>query len=326
MLCPECGSNVVSTGSALVCDGCGLVVEEKRLDLGAEWTIREGRDILVKPRTYMPPPPGFPVPATVIEVSDVWKLPDKRKGEGETLRRTNGYNTGITTSMLRSIKAVTRLAAKLKVPENVAEDARRLMVQAREAGITRGSSVEASAAACLMVATRLSGSPISEVEVARAADTEKVKLVMKIYRRLVSSMGLRVAPPDPATFVPRIVSSLGLPYEVEKKAIQILRMVGSSSKSPKVLAGAAVFIAVRDLYSNGVGPLRVPGAGTINKESIAKAAYVTAGSIRSVIKHIDRELASKKVAKLFPEPPTPPATLPHTWKRRERGVSAAVQA
>lgn len=324
MLCPECGSNVVSTASALICDGCGLVVEEKRLDLGAEWRIYEGRDLLVKPRTHTPPPPGFPVPATVIEVSDVRKLAGKRKSEGEMLRRTNRYNTGIATSMLRSLKAVSHLAAKLKVPEYVAEDARRLMSQARKAGITRGSSVEASAAACLMAAARLSGSPISQVEVARAADPEKVKPAMRIYRRLISSMGLRVAPPDPAVLVPRIVSSLGLPYDVEKKAVQILRMVGSSSRSPNALAGAAVFIAARDLYSNGIGPLRVPGAGTIRKKSFADAACVTTGSLRAVAKYIDGKLASRKVAKLFPEPPSPPLIPPP--RRRKRSVSATVQA
>ena len=56
LVCPECESDVVwgAVYFELVCDGCGLVVDEKEIDYGPEWRAYDDRERYRKSRVGAP--------------------------------------------------------------------------------------------------------------------------------------------------------------------------------------------------------------------------------------------------------------------------------
>jgi transcription initiation factor TFIIB len=74
----------------------------------------------------------------------------------------------------------------------------------------------------------------------------------RTYRYVVRELGLEVQPADPESYVPRFVSRLDLPEEVERLARELLGSAKdagiTSGKSPVGLAASAVYAAA--LLSN----------------------------------------------------------------------------
>jgi transcription initiation factor TFIIB len=89
-------------------------------------------------------------------------------------------------------------------------------------------------------------SPRTLEEILEVCNVSK-REVGRTYRYLARELGIRILPADPASFIPRFCTTLGLSDKVQAKALEILKKAKkagiSSGKGPTGIAAAVIYIA-----------------------------------------------------------------------------------
>ena len=260
--CPECTGRLVTDTEhgETVCEDCGLVVEEDSVDRGPEWRAfdsaeRDSKSRVGAPTTNMMHDKGL---STNIGWQD-------RDGYGKSLssrqrqkmQRLRTWNERFRTrnskerNLKQALGEIDRMASALGLPDNVRETASVIYRRALSENLLPGRSIEGVATAALYAAARQVGNPRSLDEFTAVSRVDKMELT-RTYRYVVRELGLEVQPADPESYVPRFVSRLDLPEEVERLARELLKSAKeegiTSGKSPVGLAASAVYAAA--LLSN----------------------------------------------------------------------------
>ncbi|MDX1744839.1 MAG: transcription initiation factor IIB [Halobacteriales archaeon] len=255
--CPECASRLVKNadGTELVCESCGLVIEEDQIDLGPEWRAfnhqeRESKSRVGAPTTQTMHDKGL---TTTID----WKnkdaygrsLSSEKRSQMHRLRK---WQERIRTkdagerNLQFALSEVDRMASALGVPRSVREVASVIYRQALKEDLIRGRSIEGVATAALYAACRKEGIPRSLNEVAAVSRVER-KEIGRTYRYVAQELGLEMKPVDPTKYIPRFASELNLSEETQAKAVEIIRTTADqgllSGKSPTGYAAAAIYAA-----------------------------------------------------------------------------------
>jgi transcription initiation factor TFIIB len=254
--CPECASEqLVSSGDELVCEDCGLVVEEEIIDRGPEWRAfnqgeRESKSRVGAPTTQTLHDKGL---TTQID----WKNQDaygrsissEKRSQMQRLRK---WQERIRTkdagerNLQFALSEVDRMASALGVPRSVREVASVIYRRSLSEDLIRGRSIEGVATACLYAACRKEGIPRSLEEVAAVSRVEQ-KEIGRTYRYISSELRLKMEPVDPKKYVPRFCSELEVSEEVKMKANEIIDVTAEqgllSGKSPTGFAAAAIYAA-----------------------------------------------------------------------------------
>ena len=222
--CPECESDSLvrsaDGGGELVCEDCGLVIEEENIDRGPEWRAFNHSERQSKSRVGAP-------------TTQKWQERIRTKDAGER-------------NLQFALSEIDRMSSALGVPRSVREVASVIYRRALDDDLIRGRSIEGVATAALYAAARQLNNPRSLDEFAAVSRVEKMEMT-RTYRYIVRQLGLEVKPADPEQYVPRFVSRLDLDEEVEREARALLRAAKdaavTSGKSPVGLAAAAVYAA-----------------------------------------------------------------------------------
>ena len=256
--CPECGSEDLIQSAdrgELVCDECGLVVEEGTIDPGPEWRAFNHQEREQKSRV------GAPTTRTMhdkgLTTTIDWKdkdaygrsLSSEKRSQMHRLRK---WQERIRTkdagerNLQFALSEVDRMASALGVPRSVREIASVMYRSALDKDLIRGRSIEGVATACLYAACRKQGIPRSLEEIADVSRVDR-KEIGRTYRYISQELGLEMEPVDPKQYVPRFCSELGLPEDVQTKATQIIDETAAqgllSGKSPTGFAAAAIYAA-----------------------------------------------------------------------------------
>ena len=256
--CPECESGDLvenADGSELVCAECGLVVEEGGIDLGPEWRAFNHQERQSKSRV------GAPTTQTMhdkgLTTTIDWKNKDaygrsisaEKRSQMHRLRK---WQERIRTkdagerNLQFALSEIDRMASALGIPRSVREVASVIYRRALAEDLIRGRSIEGVATSALYAACRQEGIPRSLNEVAAASRVDR-KEIGRTYRYVAQELSLEMAPVDPAKYVPRFASELGLSEEVQAKATEIIATTAEagllSGKSPTGFAAAAIYAA-----------------------------------------------------------------------------------
>ena len=256
--CPECGSEELIQSAdrgELVCDECGLVVEEGTIDPGPEWRAFNHQEREQKSRV------GAPTTRTMhdkgLTTTIDWKdkdaygrsLSSEKRSQMHRLRK---WQERIRTkdagerNLQFALSEVDRMSSALGVPRSVREIASVMYRRALDKDLIRGRSIEGVATACLYAACRKQGIPRSLEEIADVSRVDR-KEIGRTYRYISQELGLEMEPVDPKQYVPRFCSELGLPEDVQTKATQIIDETAEqgllSGKSPTGFAAAAIYAA-----------------------------------------------------------------------------------
>jgi len=256
--CPECGSDdlLKSTDRGeLICNDCGLVVEEENIDPGPEWRAFNHQERQEKSRV------GAPTTQTMhdkgLTTTIDWKDKDaygrsissKKRSQMHRLRR---WQERIRTkdagerNLQFALSEIDRMASALGVPRSVREVASVIYRRALDDDLIRGRSIEGVATAALYAACRKEGIPRSLEEISDVSRVER-KEIGRTYRYISQELGLEMEPVDPKKYVPRFCSELNLSEEVQSKATQIIEETAEkgllSGKSPTGYAAAAIYAA-----------------------------------------------------------------------------------
>ena len=256
--CPECDSGGLvqnADGSELVCGECGLVVEEGQIDLGPEWRAFNHQERQSKSRV------GAPTTQTMhdkgLTTTIDWKNKDAygrslSADKRSQMHRLRKWQERIRTkdagerNLQFALSEIDRMASALGIPRSVREVASVIYRRALAEDLIRGRSIEGVATSALYAACRQEGIPRSLSEVASASRVDR-KEIGRTYRYVAQELSLEMAPVDPAKYVPRFASELGLSEEAQAKANEIIGTTAEagllSGKSPTGFAAAAIYAA-----------------------------------------------------------------------------------
>ncbi len=249
--CPECFSIDLihdEQRGEVICKDCGLVVEEKMVDLGQEWHqfdegSKKGRG--GAPLSLQKFDKGLTT--NIGEISDIYKLSDKKTKKYFRLKK---WQERVSTSIERNLRlAMTELrkvASFLNLPNVVREEASRIYNFVLQRGLVRGRSMEIVISACIYAACRTYSIPRTLDEIANASDVER-KEIGRTYRFIARKLTIHVTPSDPKSYIARFSSLLHLSPKTQNDSLKVLSKAEASEltsgRGPAGIAAAALYVA-----------------------------------------------------------------------------------
>jgi transcription initiation factor TFIIB len=293
--CPICGSRKLIYDyerGEVVCSECGGVVQSKLMDQGPEWRAFTQEEKEERSRTGIPLSFSIHDKGLSTTITNIGKDAFGRSLSVEArlqmlrLRHwqiRSRVHSSIDRNLSQAMAELDRLSDRLGLPSPVKEKAAIIYRKALEAGLVRGRSIAAIAAASLYAACRSSSIPRTLKELAEASIVKK-KDIARCYRLLIKELNLKMPVADPVKYVAKISSKLGLSESIQRRAIEILRkcqeLKACSGKDPVGLAAAALYMACVD------------EGGKITQKEIAEAAEVTEVTIRNRYNGLRRVLGA----------------------------------
>ncbi len=257
-ICPECESShlvVDDVRGELVCDDCGLVLQDRAVDGSPEWSAYAPEDVRRLAHTGAPRDPlaGASGLTTVIPTPhrDAHGNAIPFEGRGalyriQRLQRHASHALPGERSLPEATRILDRYVALLDLPRNVRDEAGFLCRKAIQRGLARGRSIEILVAATVYAACRIDGVPRTLDELQRVTGLRKTR-VGAAYRSLHRELSLAVHASQATDFVQRFCSELHLPRPVEREALRLLEVFEppgtTTSVSPCGTAGAAIYLA-----------------------------------------------------------------------------------
>ena len=200
--CPECKSQNISHDHAraeIICNECGLVIDESLVDTGPEWRAfdseqRDKRSRTGAPMTVLIHDKGL---STVMD----WKNKDAHGGDIPVSSRAQLYRMRKWQNRLRisnaqernlmiALTELNKVSSRLNLPKNITEVAAVLYRRALDKKLIRGRSIEGVVAATIYAACRQCNVPRTLEEVSQAAQMNR-KDIGRIYRYVARELGFR---------------------------------------------------------------------------------------------------------------------------------------
>ncbi|MEM4259500.1 MAG: TFIIB-type zinc ribbon-containing protein [Candidatus Pacearchaeota archaeon] len=250
--CPECKSVDLTYDDQrgeIICNECGLIVEEKMVDTGQDVggqfdkSDKKGRG--GAPISMQKFDKGLTT--NVGEISDIYKL---ESGQTRKFLRLKKWQERVSTSIERNLRLamaeLRRVASFLNLPGVVRDEASRVYNFVLQRGLVRGRSMESVIAACIYAACRSYNIPRTLDEIAAASDVER-KEIGRTYRFIVRKLKIKVTPSSPKDYISRFSSILHLSPKTQNEALKILKRADiselTSGRGPAGIAAAGLYVA-----------------------------------------------------------------------------------
>ncbi len=287
--CPECGgSHLVDDydRAELVCDSCGLVIEDAKIDQGAEWSAYDSEDAAKKERTGAPMTLTRHDKGLSTEIS--W---DDRDSNGRALSRKNRtkfyrlrklHKLSKTSStreynVVRALRDINTRAGKMGLPKDVIETAAYVYRKAQHNNITRGRSIACISAASIYIACRQCHVPRTLDEVSKAFELRR-RDVSRTYNCIIRMLKIQIPVATPENYIARLCGQLHLNGKTQKMVKELLRAASEkgliNGRSPLAITGALIYIASIITHEKRT------------QAEIANAANVTEVTIRNRYKEL----------------------------------------
>ncbi len=238
--CPECDSQDLVRDdhrAELVCNSCGLVIEEDLIDQGPEWRDFNVYERYGSSRVGSPANPMIPDKGLSTEIPVATK--DAHGKSLSTEARVRFYRMRMLHNQVRQskrgerslgegLKQVDRFSSLMRLPSSIREEAAVIYRKAAQQGVVRGRSIAIIAAASIYVACRLHGFPRTLREIVETLKLDRKKL-SRTYTILNRELRLRIPTTSPADYLPRISEALELRPATRAMAS---RMIGDLAADP----------------------------------------------------------------------------------------------
>lgn len=273
--CPECGSKKIVTDSKraeLYCADCGVVLAENIVDLGPEWRSYDEDQAAKRIRT------GPPMSYRIHDKGLGTPMP----GLPARTKRLRGISIDSSDKTLAlALVEIDRMACALKLPNNIKEETSVLYRKAMKHNLIKGRSIEELVSAMLYITCRQYEVPRTLKEIAEVSRAP-LKKIRRSYIFLLRKLEIKLAPANPARYIPRFCSKLGLSEEIREKATEILKDDKGTGVAkgwgPIGTAAAAIYIAA------------ILSGEKITEKEIAKVVGTTEITIRDRYKELVKRL------------------------------------
>ena len=256
--CPECNSAHLVRDyerGELVCEECGLVLDDQFIDQGPEWRAFDAEQGEKRART------GAPMTYTIhdkgLSTEIGWKnkdsygksIPTRNRAQLYRLRkwqRRIRVSNATERNLAFALSELDRMASGMGLPRNVRETAALIYRKAVNKNLIRGRSIEGVVAASLYGACRQCSVPRTLDEIASTSRVGR-KEIGRTYRFMTRELRLKLMPTSPEDYISRFCSELKLSGEVQTKTMEILKQANdkelTSGRGPTGVAAAAIYIA-----------------------------------------------------------------------------------
>jgi len=296
--CPDCKSKKIEKDSEhgeLICQNCGIVLDDDLIDYGPEWRAFDSEQEKQRART------GSPMNELIydkgLSTTISWQnkdhygkaIPRRNRAQLYRIRkwhqRTRIRNS-VTYNIKQAIQHINRVSSIMNLPRSVRENAVAIYRKAAKDNLIRGRSIETVAIASVYAGCRQCNLPRTLDEISNASRISK-KDIGRNYRFLAKKLPLKLLPTQPQDYLNRFVNRLGLTEKTNLKARDLidefLEDKTISGCSPSSIAAASIYVA-----SIMCGEKRT-------QEQIAEIANVTEVTIRNqykkLLSHIDMDVA-----------------------------------
>lgn len=286
--CPECDGQLASdeATTGIVCEDCGLVVQQQDVDFGPEWRAFDAEERAEKSRVGAPATPLMHDKGLSTKIG--WKNEDAfgqsiGRRKRQRLARLRTWNERFRTrdahdrNLKHALGEINRMASALGVPDPIRETASVTYRQALQNDLLPGRSIEGVATAALYAATRLEGAARSLDEVATVSRIDKLE-IKRTYRYLTRELDLTIPPTNPAEYISRFASELGCTDETERVTRDLIELAVKqgvhSGKNPVGIAASALYAAGRLTNED------------INQGDVSEVANVSKVTIRNRYREI----------------------------------------
>jgi transcription initiation factor TFIIB len=285
--CPECGSKNIITDpkhAELYCADCGMVIAESIIDLGPEWRAYDAEQASKRVRTG--PPMSYRIHNKGLSTPTPIVLMRTKR-----LRGMISMDSSEKTLAFALIE-IDRMACALGLPNDIKEATSVLYRKAAKHNLIKGRSIEELVSAMLYITCRQCGVPRTLKEIAKVSRMP-LKKIRRAYLFLLKKLEIKLAPADPAHYIPRFCSELGLSDAIRERAIKIIhndKGTGAAKGwSPMGTAAAAIYLAT------------ILSDESVEEKDIAKVAGTTPITLRNRYKELEKRLKLNTNI-LFPYP------------------------
>jgi transcription initiation factor TFIIB len=256
--CPECNGIHLTRAydrGELVCEGCGLVLDDNFIDQGPEWRAfdfeqAEKRARTGAPMTYTIHDKGL---STVIswQNKDAYgkSIPAMNRAQVYRMRkwqRRTRVSNATERNLIFALGESDRISSAMGLPRNVRETAAMIYRKAVNKNLIRGRSIEGVVAASLYGACRQCEVPRTLDEIASSSRVGR-KEIGRAYRFITRELKLKLMPTRPQDYILRFCSKLKMSGKVQTKAAEILKNATdkelTSGRGPTGIAAAAIYMA-----------------------------------------------------------------------------------
>lgn len=250
--CPECSSVNLTYDDQkgeIICNDCGLLIEEKMVDTGQEtggqFDKGEKKTRGGAPLSIQKFDKGLTT--NVGEISDIYKL---EHGQTRKFLRLKKWQERVSTSIERNLRLamaeLRRETSFLNLPSVVRDEAARVYNFVLQRSLVRGRSMESVIAACIYAACRSYNIPRTLDEIAATSDVPR-KEIGRTYRFMIRKLNIKVRPSSPKDYIARFASILHLSPKTQNEALKILKKADvselTSGRGPAGIAAAALYVA-----------------------------------------------------------------------------------
>ena len=279
-LCPECNGYIVliSEKGEDVCSQCGLVINEKEIDVknnGRRAFTQSEKD---KIENY-----GWPISPLVADLEICTKINENETNDfnlKRVIKRDSIYSWK-TRNMLIAFTELKRLSFNLNIPSHTKNETVNLYKKCFNANLLKGRSISGMIAACLYYASKKLNTPVMFKEIIYES-TADVEIIKKCYKALVKKFKLPPHNLNPVLFIPRYSIDLDLDIETQKLAVKILTHYLKDNeidgKNPMGLCGGAIYFAAKLKDKK------------ITQKQVAEKVGITDITLRSRYKEINEKI------------------------------------
>lgn len=275
--CPECNGRVTTNVVETICEDCGLVVDEQRIDHGPEWHPfdEDERKRTGAPLTTARHDRGLSTEIGRGTDANGNELSGQKRRRVARMRREQSrgrFQSKTERNLAHGLGEVRRLTSTLELSETVRDQACQLFRTAQSEDLLRGRSIEAMAAASVYGACRCNRQSRTLDDVTDVARVDQSR-VRNAYQTLNTELGLPAKPVTPSEFVPRFASELNVSNQIRQRA----RTLAEESESTQVTTGVRPSgFAAACLYKAGREQGRWP-----TQSEVAAVANVSAVTVRT---------------------------------------------
>ena len=275
--CPECDGHVITNIKETVCEDCGLVIDEQRLDHGPEWRTYDAdeRERTGAPLTAARHDRGLSTEIGRGTGANGNELSAQKRRRLARMRReqTRGrWQSKAEQNLAHGLGEVQRLASALDLSDTLRDQACQLFRTAQNEDLLRGRSIEAIAAASVYGACRCNGRSQLLDDIVAVATVGESRIT-NAYKTLNEELGLPAKPATPTMYIPRLASELDCPDRIRRRA----RTLAEAAEDAGVTTGVhPAGFAAACLYKAG----REAGRW-LTQTDIAEVANTSTATVRN---------------------------------------------
>ena len=266
-VCLECGGNIslFQERGEIICNNCGLIISERNIDIKNEGERYFSSEEMAKKKLIGPPQNILlDIHQSTFLNKNFFKNPDLKRAI-----KQNNWLEWRQKNLITAANEIKRIAANLRLPDYVKDASMLLYKKYLKHNILNGRSISGMIAACIYYVCRVNkiSRSLKEISNKTSQINENIKEVYSCYKSLIKELNLKPPPPDPVSFVPRLIAELDLDQKAESPTIRVIRAfvsrACSAGRDPRGIAAGALYLVCKMINIR------------VSQKKIAKIAKIT---------------------------------------------------